>query len=259
MNQRGWDRFLTDTDREIFANSGFGVRMGFGSRPALIVIDVAVRFCGEERQSVLESVAKWRTSCGEAAWDALPYIEVLIGAARQRGIPVIYTKAATPRDDSWDKGLWAAKNSRGKEEAVKGGDDIMPQITPAKQDIVISKYKPSAFFGTTLDSYLVQLGVDSLILVGTTTSGCIRGTVLDAFSRNYKTAVVEEATFDRGEASHWMSLFDIEQKYADVVKTDEVLGFFDLLPSDLFAGRLPETADQYPSTTADTTSGPSNR
>lgn len=243
MDQRGWDRFLTDADREIFANSGFGVRMGFGSRPALVVIDVSVRFCGEERQSVLESISKWRTSCGEAAWDALPHIQRLIEAARERGIPVVYTKATPPRPDSWDKGLWAAKNSRGTEEAAKGGDDIMPQIAPAEQDIVISKYKPSAFFGTTLDSYLVQLGADSLILVGTTTSGCIRGTVLDAFSRNYKTAVVEEATFDRGEASHWMSLFDIEQKYADVVRTEEVLSFFDTLPSDLFAGRLPGSSE----------------
>lgn len=243
MNQRGWDCFLTDTDREIFANSGFGVRMGFGARPALVVIDVSVRFCGEEGQSVLESISKWRTSCGQAAWDALPHIQKLIEAARERGIPVVYTKATAPRSDSWDKGLWAAKNSRSKEEAVKGGDDIMPQIAPAEQDIVISKYKPSAFFGTTLDSYLVQLGADSLILVGTTTSGCIRSTVLDAFSRNYKTAVVEEATFDRGEASHWMSLFDIEQKYADVVKTEEVLNFFDMLPSGLFAGQLPGTTN----------------
>jgi nicotinamidase-related amidase len=80
------------------------------------------------------------------------------------------------------------------------------------------------------------------VVVGTTTSGCVRATVVDAFSYNYLVTVVEEATFDRGEASHWVNLFDMHQKYADVVHVDEVADFLESVPTDTFAGRLPRAA-----------------
>jgi len=99
---------------------------------------------------------------------------------------------------------------------------------------VVLKQKPSGFFGTNMASYLTLLGCDSVIVTGTTTSGCVRATVLDAFSLNYRIALPEEACFDRSQASHAINLCDMNAKYADVVKTSEILAFLDSLPSGLF-------------------------
>ena len=105
---------------------------------------------------------------------------------------------------------------------------------PAPQDIVVLKQKPSGFFGTNLASYLTLLGADSIIVTGTTTSGCVRATVLDAFSMNYHVAIAEDGCFDRSQASHAINLCDMNAKYADVMKSAEVLDFIDTLPEDLF-------------------------
>jgi maleamate amidohydrolase len=107
-------------------------------------------------------------------------------------------------------------------------------IAPAPRDIVIKKQKPSGFFGTNLASYLTLLGCDSVIVVGTTSSGCVRATAVDAFSLNYRGTLAEEGCFDRSEASHTVSLSDIHAKYADVVSAAEILSHFDQLPAALF-------------------------
>ena len=107
---------------------------------------------------------------------------------------------------------------------------------------MIVKQKPSGFFGTNLGAYLTLLGCDSVIVTGTTTSGCVRASVLDAFSLNYRITLAEEGCFDRSQASHAINLCDMNAKYADVVKTDEVLAFFDTLPSGMYelpAGKTP--------------------
>jgi maleamate amidohydrolase len=99
---------------------------------------------------------------------------------------------------------------------------------------VIYKYKPSVFFGTPFTSFLNDMGCDSLLVAGTTTSGCVRATVIDAFSYNYRVAVVEEACFDRSQVSHAVSLCDMHAKYADVVRAAEVLTYIDGLPDGIF-------------------------
>jgi maleamate amidohydrolase len=169
---------------------------------------------------------------------ALAHIKTLIDAARPKGLPVIYTTGER-RFDNWDAGSWRWKSTRGDEAGgspggAVDGNEIVTMIAPGPQDIVIKKQKPSGFFGTNLPSYLTLLGCDSVIVVGTTTSGCVRATVVDAFSLNYRVIVAEEGCFDRSEASHALSLCDIHAKYADVVPTAEVLSYFNRLPADLF-------------------------
>src|SRR5262249_6494242 len=160
-----------------------------GKRPALVIVDVNYFFCGDRPEPILESIKRWRNSCGEDAWPAIAVIKELLGAARGQGIPVIYT-TGNARPDLWNRGSWRWKNSRAGEDAEARGDfagsTIVPDIEPAPRDIVLYKDKPSAFFGTPLLSYLVLLDCDSLIVTGTTTSGCVRATVLDAFSNNYR-------------------------------------------------------------------------
>jgi maleamate amidohydrolase len=233
-----WDKFLTERDKAVFAAGGFGARAGFGKRPALLIIDVNWAFCGERPEPILEAIKQWRTSCGEDAWTALPYIRQLIDAAHRKGLPVIYT-TGEGRADKWDRGSWGWKSSRaneagGRPGSNRDGNEIAAPIAPAPQDIVIKKQKPSGFFGTNLAAYLTLLGADSVIVTGTTTSGCVRASVVDAFSLNYRVILAEEGCFDRSEASHAVSLCDMHAKYADVVPTAEVLDYFARLPEGMF-------------------------
>lgn len=239
MTEPIWNKFLTERDRKVFATGGFGARQGFGKRPAILIVDVSYNFCGDRPEPILESMKRWHNSCGEEAWEGVKTIKRLITAGRAKGLPVIYTTGIR-RDDNWDAGGWAWKNVRTRERTTaratdQDGDTIVPDIAPEPRDIVIYKQKPSAFFGTPLASYLTLLGADSLLLAGTTTSGCIRASVLDAFSLNYRVTVVEEGCFDRSQASHAINLCDIHAKYADVIKIEEVLAFIETLPPGMFA------------------------
>jgi maleamate amidohydrolase len=240
MTEPIWNKFLTERDKAVFATSGYGARQGFGKRPALLIIDVNYAFCGEKPEPILESIKKWRNSCGEDAWVALPYIRTLIDKARGKGLPVIYTTSVR-RGDLWDSGSWTWKNNRSDEDIGNktvtsniDGSEIMAEIAPGPRDIVVYKQKPSGFFGTNMASYLTLLGCDSVIVTGTTTSGCVRASVLDAFSLNYRISIAEEGCFDRSQASHAINLCDMNAKYADVIKTSEVLAFFDTLPNGMF-------------------------
>ncbi|HDZ72853.1 MAG TPA: isochorismatase family protein [Aurantimonas coralicida] len=233
---RVWDRYLTDRDKEIVSLAGYGARQGFGKRPALLVVDVNYAFCGDRREPVAQSILRWRQSGGEEAWDALPVLATTLEAARERGVPVIYT-TGIQRDDKWDRGGWAWKNRRSNERPAQtnlDGNEIMPQIAPGPRDIVIRKQKPSAFHGTHLLDYLLLLRCDSLIVMGTATSGCVRASVVDAFSYNLRVAVVEDGCFERCQASHAINLFDLHAKYADVLPSSDVLAFLGGLPDGLF-------------------------
>ena len=108
----------------------------------------------------------------------------------------------------------------------------MTEIAPGPGDILIPKEKPSLFFATPLLSYLIYHNVDTVFVCGTTTSGCVRATVIDAFSYNFKVGVIEECTFDRGEVSHKINLFDMNAKYADVMPVGEVMDYLQSIPTD---------------------------
>ncbi|WP_127751696.1 isochorismatase family protein [Devosia sp. 1566] len=238
MTERIWDKFLTERDKTVLTAAGFGVLADWGQRPALVIIDVNYAFCDEAPTPILESIKKWRTSCGEDAWDAMPVLQKLIGLCRDKGIPVIYT-TATRRADNWDAGSWRWKSKRRGETPVldadgRDGNAIVDAIAPGPRDLVVLKQKPSGFAGTPLQSYLQLLGCDSLIVTGTTTSGCVRATVLDAFSLNFRCTVVEDGCFDRTQASHAINLFDMHAKYANVRPSAEVLDYLNTLPQCMF-------------------------
>jgi nicotinamidase-related amidase len=234
-----WDRFLTEAERVVFESSGFGGAVGFGERPVLLVVDVNYNFCGEYRLPLRESVQRWPSSCGPQAWDAVERTRTLLDAARGAGVPVFFSTGMREGSTFFDRGRWNDKSVRSREHrANPRGNDVVDELAPFPHEIVVRKGRPSAFFGTMLASYLMDLGADTLVVCGTTTSGCVRATVTDAFSYNLRVAVVEECTFDRGEASHAMSLFDMHQKYADVVGLDDVLERFATHPRDCYADTL---------------------
>lgn len=238
MSEPIWNQFLTERDKAVFSAAGYGARAGFGKRPALLVIDVSYAFAGDKPgEPILESIKRWRNSCGAESWISIGHIKKLIDKAHDKQLPVIYTTGVR-RPDMWDSGGWTRKNTRSMEApktaSNRHGYDIVDEIAPSPKDLVIYKQKPSGFFGTPMTGYLTQLGCDSVVVTGTTTSGCVRATVVDAFSYNYRVAMVEEGCFDRSQASHAMTLCDLGAKYADIVKTEEVLSYFDTLQTGLF-------------------------
>ena len=213
-----WDDILTSRDKEVFALSGFGKKAGFGQRPALLIIDVNYNFTGDKPEPILESVK------------------------RKKPLPTFDTTAEEKRANSTVLvGGWAAKSNRTTEDMTaqwEKANQIVQEIAPQAGDIVVHKQKPSAFFGTPLMSMLNEVHADSLIVTGTTTSGCVRASVIDAFSYNMKVSVVEECVFDRGQASHKINLFDMAMKYADVISLKETIDYIRSLPDNLYAPAL---------------------
>jgi nicotinamidase-related amidase len=234
---------LTERDLELYPRNGYGARMGFGRRPVILVIDVSYGFTGHEPEPILDAVERWPNSCGEEAWAAVERTVELLQAARDKRIPVIYsTGVDAPIAGDFGLGRWLDKLSREAEDQTPDANVIVAPIAPRPEDIVIEKHKPSAFFGTMLEGYLAQLEADSVITCGVATSGCVRATVVDGFSFNRRMIVVEECTFDRGQATHWINLFDMDMKYADVVTLEQTLAHLDSLEPGLFDAQMPVLA-----------------
>jgi nicotinamidase-related amidase len=214
-----WRTVATPLDRAVYEAAGYGRRVVPGSRPMLLVVDVTYGFVGRERLPILDAIERYPNACGEAGWRAVEAIAAILPAARALGRPVVYS-AGFSELGARGVGLWAAKHPRAT-EAPSDANDIVAEIAPGPDDVLLPKTKPSLFHGTPLVDLLVREGADTLIVTGGTTSGCIRATVIDAFSYNFPVLVVEEAVFDRGEMSHAVNLFDLDQKYANVVTAAE--------------------------------------
>jgi nicotinamidase-related amidase len=240
-----WDDVLGDTDRAVFEAAGWGRRAGFGERPAIMVIDVNYNFCGDRAEPILESIKRWRYSCGEVAWTTgIPAIARILEAARRKRLPVIYTTNPR-REDGFDLGIWSLKSHRAEDDVdVMGhrGNDIVDEVAPLPGDLFIEKRKPSAFFGTPLMSHITNLRADSLIVTGSTTSGCVRATAVDALSYDVRVTIPHEATFDRSVLSHKVALMDLHMKYVDVTDTDDVVAYLDGLEPGLFDETWPPAA-----------------
>jgi maleamate amidohydrolase len=214
-----WEKYFDPQDLKNYETSGFGKNYGIGKNPALIIVDVTYGFTGEEAEPIEESIKKYPASCGEVSWKAISHTKELLKTARETGIPVFYTIIEGSKHQTNER--IAVKGTLFSHPAMLEGEKgtwIVEELKPQLGETVISKKKPSAFFGTPLVSYLMEHQIDSVIVVGCTTSGCIRSTVVDAFSYNYQVIVPEECVFDRSITSHAINLFDMQQKYADVVK-----------------------------------------
>lgn len=213
MSTKPWTGVITEDDERRYAAAGFGNPVGMGEHPALLIIDVQYRTVGNSPKPFFESLEDYRTSCGDVGWAAVERIAELLAVFRERELPVLYPHVAPKQ--AYDAGRLGAKVP-----AIMGvsarGYEFVEAIAPREGDILVPKNHPSAFFGTPLVSYLIDRHVDTLVVTGCTTSGCVRSTVVDAFSLNFRAVVPSDAVYDRSPAVHQVNLFDMAQKYADV-------------------------------------------
>jgi nicotinamidase-related amidase len=199
-----------------YAAAGFGKPIGLGSRPALLVIDVQYRTVGTSPMPFDAAVSEFPTSCGDVGWAAAENIVALLSLFRENSWPVLYPYVAPKKE--YDSGRLGAKVPAIMNISERGYD-FVEHVAPRDGDVLVPKRHPSAFFGTPLASYLIDAGADSLVVTGCTTSGCVRSSVVDAFSYNFRVAVPSDAVYDRSEVVHEVNLFDMAQKYADVATT----------------------------------------
>ncbi|GEM_PF-288835 len=198
-----WDGLLGADELQVYRRAGYGRLPAEGRRPAVLVVDMEYNFTGDKPEPILASIAKFRNSCGEAAWRSIPKIARLLRVARSRGVPVVYTHGFPRRTGA-------------TRHEARMGTDIVREIAPHRGDQVYRKSGASAFFGTPLSGYLIGLGADTLLVAGCTTSGCVRASVVDAHDYRFRVIVVEECVFDRAVTPHRLNLFDMAQKYARV-------------------------------------------
>lgn len=190
-----------------------------GQRPALLAIDLYNLVYAGGAMHPHELVHSHNGSCGLYAYEAIEPTRTLFELARSLGLPVFYTTTETRPAARPD--LVSATNRR-LTEFDRRAFEIREEFQPEPHDIVIFKERASAFFGTPLVAHLNRAGVDSLIVCGETTSGCVRASCVDAYSLGYHVSIVEECVFDRNPLSHKVNLFDLHHKYADVMQLDEV-------------------------------------
>jgi maleamate amidohydrolase len=199
-------------DLDIYKRQNFGNRIGFGKRTALVIVDFTVGCTDPEILG------------GGNVHTAMKCTIGLLDYFRRSRRPVAHTRVVYA-DDGSDAGIFALKLPpvTALTESNPAGQ-IVPELRPLPGELVIRKQQPSAFFDTQLAAWLIQRSVDTLVVAGCTTSGCVRATVVDAISKNYRPIVARDCVGDRAMAPHEANLFDMEQKYADVLDRDQIIG-----------------------------------
>jgi maleamate amidohydrolase len=212
-----------DDELDIYRRQGIGNKLGFGSSPALAIIDFSVGFNDPDAFGGGNIDAAVKRTVG------------LLEAARRLGMPVAFTRIMYAEDGS-NAGVFCLKAPKLKELTMSNPlSHIVPELTPIDGEVIIDKTEASAFFGTSFAAWLAYRRVDTLIVAGATTSGCVRATVVDAIAHNIRPIVARDCVGDRAIGPHDANLFDMNQKYADVMDRDEIIATLDKIYQ---AGRM---------------------
>jgi maleamate amidohydrolase len=211
------------TSDEIYRTQQFGQKTGFGKRPALLVVDFVNGFADPQLLG------------GGNIRDAIAATVPLLGFFRARRLPIFFTRIVYAEDGS-DAGLWCEKAPRLRLLTESAdASQVVSELAPRAGELVVRKTQASAFFGTHLGSVLTSRAVDTLVVAGCTTSGCVRASVVDAMSMNFRPVVASDAVGDRALGPHEANLFDMGQKYADMHSVGEIMAAL-ASPSDSVIG-----------------------
>ncbi len=200
----------SNSELEVYERQGYGRKSGFGDRPAVIVVDFVNGFADPDQFG------------GGNIQEAIENTVELLKAARRAQIPIAYTRVVYA-DDGSDTGVFCLKAPNlAKLTETARSSQIVDVLAPLPGDYIVRKLQPSAFFGTNLSAWLIGKNVDTVIVAGCTTSGCVRATVVDSMSFNFKTIVASDCVGDRAMAPHNANMFDMEQKNADLMSCPEI-------------------------------------
>ncbi len=200
------------SDINIYKQQGFGKNSGFKGRCALLMVDFVNGFCDPKYYG------------GGNIIDAVKRTKILLQAFRDLELPIVHTRVVYEVNGS-DKGIFCEKVP-GLERLTESAhiSQIVGDLKPQPNEHIVRKTQASAFFNTGLVSWLILRNIETLIVTGCTTSGCVRASVVDSMSYNYRTIVVKDCVGDRAIGPHEANLFDMQQKYADIYSCDEVIG-----------------------------------
>ena len=199
------------SDLDVYKTQNFGNSSGWGRSPALLIVDFVngftdpVKFGGGNIQEAIENTM------------------VLLDACRSYRLPIIFTRVVYA-DDGSANGVFCVKAPSLATLTEDNPDShVVDALKPVDGELIARKQQPSAFFGTNLHSWLTMRGVDTIIQTGCTTSGCVRASVIDALSYNYRNVIVTDCVCDRAMSPHEANLFDMGQKYGDLLTCEETL------------------------------------
>lgn len=217
MTERIWEDLLSEQDRQVITKAGYDKEgasswesRGLGENPMVLVIDMQQLIVGED-EPILDAVEQYRTAMGEIAWRAIDHMAPFLAFARENDIPITYTQVIPSSYDDPEHPDLA----------------IVNPVAPEEGEPVLDKSYASAFYGTDLVSRLIRDDIDTIVIVGNSTSGCVRATAVDAQSNGFNVVLPQECIFDRIEASHKIGLLDLWMKYAEVLEVEEVKSYLD--------------------------------
>jgi nicotinamidase-related amidase len=213
-----WMKLVPEADLATYRAGGFLRDTVPGERAALIVVDVTMGFCGSPGQSLEQAIAEFPTACGPVSWETMPRVARLVRLFRDRALPIVFTC------NDLVGNAYAGKATKGERAATPNPrfNDFPQEIAPREDEWILPKTKASGFFQTSLAAHLVRERIDTAVVCGVSTSGCVRATAVDAFSHGFTTFVIDDCCFDRSWFAHCANLFDLHAKYATVVSLAEL-------------------------------------
>jgi maleamate amidohydrolase len=215
---KDWMKLIPEADRATYRRGGFLSDMSLGDSAGLLVVDVTYGFTGSEGLTLEQAIDEFPTACGPASWEAMPRVSRLIALFRGLGRPVVFSRS------DLETTLFAGHATKSKRRGAISPkfNEFPPAVVPGPGEWILQKTKASAFFHTPLTAYLIKQKVDTLVVCGVSTSGCVRASAVDAFSHGFTVFVVDDCCFDRSYFAHCANLFDLQAKYASVVSLHEL-------------------------------------
>ena len=216
------EHLLSQAERQVIERGGYGAACTPGSSPCLLLVDMQLFLIGVDKP-ILEQIDERPSAIGIAAWEATRHIQPLLAEFRSRGLPIIHVNVSVGAKGDAKSGLYGRRISRSKSQLATSELSIIDEVAPLANEMVIQKRFSSAFVGNSLGAVLSAMDVDSLVIVGGSTSGCIRATAVDAVNYGLMPIIVDDCIFDRMQVSHFASILDIWMKYGLVMSSQEIL------------------------------------
>jgi maleamate amidohydrolase len=223
-----WAGRLTSTDMEVVGRAGYGRDIEAGRIPALLLVDFQYAYVGDD-VAILDQLERWPTAGGRPAWDALRRTLPVLDAARAAGIPIMFSRIGYP-PAAVTASPFVAKRGSASAFALGGhGCELVEALRRRDSETLITKTAASAFYMTDLEQLLERHEVDTVLVCGLSTSGCVRATVVDAASRSYRVIAIADCVADRISSSHETALFDIWLKYGALTSAAAAVGYLSTL------------------------------